>query len=196
MPDDHNVQPEIYPEIPPAYERHMAMRIMVFISIVTIVASFIIHKIFPTNVNWPMFVVLGLVSMWLSLIVVIRKKYNITKNIMWQVIVVSMLSVIWDWRTGSRGWSLDYIIPIICVAAMGVMYVTAKVMKLRVRDYIAYFLLDGLLGIVPVIFIMFDLVHIWYPSAVCVAMSIIFLSAIIIFQGENIKNELVKRMHI
>ncbi len=194
--DDADVQVEIYPEIPPAYERHLAMRIMVFISIVTIVASFVVYKILPSEVNWPMFVVLGLISMWLSLIVVKRKRHNITKNIMWQVILVSLLSVIWDWRTGSRGWSLDYVIPILCVAAMFVMYVTAKVMKLRIRDYIAYFLLDGLFGIIPIMFIIFDLVNVWYPSAVCVGMSIIFLSAILIFQGENIKNELDKRMHI
>ena len=198
MPDDGNAnaQVELYPEIPPAYERHLAIRIMVFISIVTVVASFAIYKIFSLDVNWPLFVVFGLLSMWLSLIVVLRKKHNITKNIMWQVIIVSMLSVIWDWKTGSRGWSLDYVIPILCVAAMLVMYVTAKIMKLSVRDYIAYFLLDGLFGIIPIIFILLDLINVFYPSAICVAMSIIFLSAILIFQGENIKIELDKRMHI
>jgi hypothetical protein len=194
--DDNKVNEEIYPEIPPAYERHLAVRIMVFISIVFIVASFVVYTIFPSDINWPIFIVLGLISMWLSLIVIKRKRHNITKNIMWQVIIVSLLSIVWDWRTGSRGWSLDYLIPILCVAAMIVMYVTARVMKLRIRDYIAYFLLDGLFGIVPVIFILFDLVKVWYPSAICVATSIIFLSAIIIFQGENIRNELNKRMHI
>ena len=169
---------------------------MAFISIVAIVASFVVYKIFPSNVNWPIFVLLGLISMWLSLIVVIRKRHNITKNIMWQVMIVSLLSVFWDWRTGSRGWSLDYVIPILCVAAILVMYVTAKVMKLSIRDYIAYFFLDGLFGIIPSIFILFDLVKVWYPSAICVAMSIIFPSGIVIFQGENIRHELNKRMHI
>lgn len=199
-----NTQEEIFPEIPPAYERHLAIRIMAFISIFTIVASFAVYNIFPSvvyhiippNVNWPIFEVFGLLSMWLSFIVVMRKRHNITKNIMWQVIIVSALSVIWDWRTGSRGWSLDYVIPVTCVVAMFVMYVTAKVLKLSARDYIAYFLLDGLFGIIPILFILFDLINVFYPSVACVAGSIIFLSAILIFQGENIKMELMKRMHI
>jgi len=160
------------------------------------VISFVLNKIFPSNINWPMFVIFGLISMWLSLIVIVKKRHNITKTIMWQVIVVSALSIIWDWRIGWRGWSLDYAIPVLCVAATLVMYITAKVMKLSVRDYIAYFLLDGLFGIIPIIFIYFKLVNVFYPSMITVAVSIIFLSAILIFQGENIKIELDKRMHI
>ncbi len=187
---------EIYPVIPPIYERHLAFRIMIFISIVVIVSSFVIYTIYPSTVDWPMFVLFGLISMWLSLTVVIRKMYNITKNIMWQVIIVSALSVAWDWGTGWRGWSLDYVIPILCVAAIVVMYVTAKVMRLSVRDYISYFLLDGLFGIVPILFIIFDWINVLYPSIISVAACIIFLSAILIFQGENIKAELHKRMHI
>ena len=91
---------------------------------------------------------------------------------------------------------MDYVIPIVSVSAMFVMYVTAKIMNLSVNDYIAYFLLDALFGIIPIIFILLGWINVIYPSAICVAVSIIFLSAIIIFQGENIKAELSKRMHL
>ncbi|MDD2216097.1 MAG: DUF6320 domain-containing protein [Eubacteriales bacterium] len=191
-----NQQEEIYPEIPPAYEGHLAIRIMAFISITTVVISFSIQMIFPTNINWPLFVVFALLSMWLSLIVVVKKRHNIPKSIMWQVMIVSLLSIFWDWQTGWRGWAFDYVIPTAYVTAMFVMYVTAKIMKLSVRDYITYALLDGLFGVIPVLFILFNWINIIYPSILCVAISIIFLSAIFIFQGENIKTELNRRMHI
>lgn len=194
--DKLNKDEEVYPVIPPAYERHMAIRILVFISIVAIVISYIIYKLFPTSVNWPMLVLFGIISMWLSITDALRKRYNITKSIMWQVNIMSLLSFFWDWRTGWRGWSLDYAIPILCIAAIIVMYVTAKVMKLGIGYYIAYFLLGGLFGIIPGLFILFNLVKVDYPSIISVAISIIFLSAILIFQGENILSELQKRMHI
>lgn len=194
--NDVSFDDEVYPEILPIFQRHMAIRIMVFISIVTIVASFTIYIIFPTDINWPMLLLFGILSAWLILVLAIRKRYNITKNIMWQVTVISLLSLFWDWETGWRGWSLEYVIPILCVAAMFSMYVIAKVMKLSVRDYIAYFLLDCLFGIVPILFIVFNWIEVLYPSIVCVAVSVIFLFAIIIFQGESIKHELKKRMHI
>ena len=196
LPDDNKDHVEVYPRVPPAYERHLAIRIMVFFSIVSIVVSFVVYSIFPSDINWPMLVVFGLLSMWLSLILVIRKRNNLTKNIMWQVTIVSALSVFWDWRIGWRGWSLDYLIPFACVTAMLVMYITAKIMKLSVRDYITYFFLAGLFGFIPVLFILFRWVKDVHPSIISVAGSIICLSAILIFQGENIKSELNKRMHI
>ena len=187
---------EVYPKIPPAYERHLLIRIMIFISIVSIVVSFVVYSIFPSDINWPMLVVFGLLSMWLSLTLVIRKRHHITKNIMYQVTVVSVLSVFWDWRTGWRGWSLDYVIPVVYITAIFVMYIMAKIMKLSIRDYITYLFLSALFGFIPVLFILFHWVNVIYPSMISVAGSIIFLSAILIFQGENIKAELNKRMHI
>ena len=187
---------EICPEIPPAYKSHLAIRIMVFISVIFIVASFATYILFPTDTDWPLFVVFGLVSMWFSLIMILRKRHNMPKTILWQVIVVTMLSIFWDWQTGWMGWSLDYVVPIIYVAAMFVMYVTAKIMNLSVRDYITYAFLDGLFGIVPLAFILFHWTNVLYPSLLCVAVSAVFLSAIFIFQGENIKEELDKRMHV
>lgn len=194
--DNKKDNQEVYPDIPPAYEHHLAIRIMVFISIITVVVNFAIYLIFPTNIKWPVFVVFGLLSMWLSLIMVIKKRHNIPKNITWQVTIVSALSIFWDWRIGWRGWSLDYVIPIACISAMLVMYVTAKIMKLSIRDYILYSLLDGLFGIIPILFILLKWIDVVYPSIICVGISIIFLSAIFIFQGENIKMELHKKMHI
>ncbi len=187
---------EIFPSIPPSYEGHLAIKIMIFISITAMVGSFAIHQIFPTYVNWPILVVFGLLSMWVSFIVVIQNRYHISKNILWQVAIVSILSILWDWKTGWRGWSLNYVIPTTCVAAMFVMYVIAKIMRLSVRDYILYFLLDGLFGIIPVVFILLDWIDVMYPSVICVSISIIFIAAIFIFQGENIKAELHKKMHV
>jgi hypothetical protein len=187
---------DIFPDIPPAYESHLAIRIMVFISFAVVVASFAIRMIFPTDTNWPVFVIFGLVSMWLGLIVVVRKKHNIPKTIIWQVAVVSLLSVFWDWQTGWRGWSLEYLIPIVYVAAELIMYITAKIMKLGQKDYLTYALLDALFGILPLLFILFHWVKTPYPSILCAAFSVIFLAAIFIFQWDQIRKELNKKMHI
>jgi len=194
--NDDEGREEIFPDIPPAFESHLAIRILIFISFTAVIASFAIRMIFPTDVNWPVFVVFGLVSMWLGLIVVVRKRHNIPKTILWQVAVVTLLSVFWDWQTGWRGWSFDYLIPIVYVAAELVMYITAKIMKLSIRDYITYALLDALFGIIPIVFILFHWVKTIYPSIICVAVSIIFLSAIFIFLGENIKKDLNIKMHL
>lgn len=187
---------KIFPKIPPFYESNLALRILIFISIVAVVVSFAIDMIFPSSINWPILLLFGLLSIWFGLIMVVQKRYHIPKKIIWQVFIVSILSIFWDFETGWRGWSIDYVIPTICVSAMIIMYVTAKIMKLSIRDYITYAFIDGLFGIVPVLFILFDVVNVVYPSIISIGFSLISLSAIIIFQGKEIKEEINKRMHI
>lgn len=187
---------ETFPKIPLTYESHLVLKILIFISIASVVISFAIDKIFPSNINWPIFLIFGLLSIWLGLIVILRKGYHIPKKIIWQVAIISLLSIFWDWRIGWRGWSINYVIPIACVSAMVIMFITAKILKLSTRDYITYALIDGCFGIVPILFIAFDWVKVVYPSIISIAVSIISLSAIFIFQGDAIKSELNKRMHI
>lgn len=187
---------EVFPDIPPFYESHLAIKILVFVSIVAVVLSFGINMIFPSNVNWPVLLVLGILSIWIGLIIVVQKRYHIPKKIIWQVLIVSLLSVFWDYKIGWRGWSIDYVIPIASVSAMIIMYITAKIMKLSIRDYITYALIDGVFGIIPIIFIVFDIVNVIYPSIISIGFSIISLSAVFIFQGKEIKAEINKRMHI
>ncbi|MGE4354339.1 MAG: DUF6320 domain-containing protein [Oscillospiraceae bacterium] len=189
-------QDEVFPTVPPCYERRLAARIMIFISLSAIVASFAIRMLFPTTVNWPIFVLFGIASAWLSLFEILRKGHNIPRIILWQSIILPLLAIFWDWETGWRGWSLDYLIPILYVAAEVVMYVTAKMMKLSSKDYISYAFLDALFGIIPALFILFNWISTPYASIICVAVSIIFLLALIIFQGGNVKKEFDKRMHI
>ena len=190
------ISEEVFPKIPPFYESHLAIKIMLFISITALVVSFGINMIFPSNINWPILFMFAVISIWGGLIMIVQKRYHIPKTIVWQVIIISILAVFWDYKIGWRGWSLDYVIPIACVSAMIIMYVTAKIMHLSTRDYITYILIDGILGIIPIMFIFFDMINVVYPSIISTGFSIISLSAIFIFQGKEIKAEITKRMHI
>jgi len=48
LPDNGNVEEaeDIYPVIPLAYERHILIRILAFISVVAIVISYVVYKYF------------------------------------------------------------------------------------------------------------------------------------------------------
>jgi hypothetical protein len=187
---------ELFPDIPPFYERRLAIRILIFISIVTVASSFAINFIFPTEINWPLLVLFALLSVWVGLFIIVQKRYHIPKKIIWLVVTISLLALFWDWWTGWRGWSLEFVIPIIIVSAMIIMYITARIMRLSINDYITYALIDGIFGIVPLLFILFGWVDLIYPSIISIVASIIFLAAIFIFQGEAIKTEILKRLHV
>ena len=113
---------------------HLLIRSMIFASIAAIV------------------VCATVACMWVCLYSVIRRRNNIPKNIIWLVFWLSLIAVLWDLFTGRRGWSIDYVIPAICVLAMIAMAAIAIVLRLRIEEYMIYVLLDGLFGIVPLLF--------------------------------------------
>jgi hypothetical protein len=188
---------EVFPHIPTIYQEfNMFIRIMIYVSICAIIISFAVNVIFTKESRWSLLVAASIICMWISMFFIIRKKSNIPKTIIWQVVLIGILSVIWDLSMGWLGWSIDYVIPTICVGAMIIMPIAAKILKIGVRDLIVYMLVDGIFGFVPIIFILFGGLNVLFPSVICVAASAISLSALIMFEGENMKIELNKRMHI
>lgn len=187
---------KIFPVIPSYLKSHLTLRILILISIILVVFSFSLYIIFPTKMNWPLLLTFGLVSIWLDLYFLVQKRFHIPKKIMWQVLILSLLSIFWDWKIGWIGWSITYVIPILCLVAMIIMYSIAIIMKLSTRDYITYVFINALFGIIPIIFVLFQLVDVIYPSIISIAVSVIFLAAIFILQGKSIISELDKRMHM
>ncbi len=173
---------EVFPYIPTIYQEfNIFIRSMILVSISAVIISFAINMIFTKESRWSLLVAASILCMWIAMFFIIRKKNNIPKTIIWQVVLIGVLSVIWDWSMGWLGWSIDYVIPSICVGAMIVMAIAAKLLKIGVRDLIVYFLLDGIFGFVPIIFILFGGLNVLFPSVICVAASAISLSALVLF---------------
>jgi hypothetical protein len=194
---DIDKREEIFPIIPTIFEEfNIFIRIILLISIAAIIISFAINLLFTKDSRWSLIVAAGIACMWVSLFFIIRKKNNIPKTIVWQVVLIGILSVMWDWSMGWLGWSINFVIPAICFGAMIVMAIAAKILKIGVRDLIVYLFIDIIFGFIPIIFILTGVLDVVFPSVICVATSTISLSALILFQGDNMKAELRKKMHI
>lgn len=187
---------DVFPYIEAEFKSHLAMRILVFISIVTVIVSFAISRFFVSNFNWPLLILLGIGSMWLIASNVLRKRRSIAKVLTWQVTILSILALVWDRVIGWQGWSLDFAIPIICTAATAAMFVIAQVKHLEAKEYVVYLSLTALFGLFPLLFLLFGWVAIVFPSIISVVINLIMLVAILIFQWEAIRSELTKRLHI
>lgn len=188
---------EIFPVIPSVLRRHsLFFRILMMVSVAAAVICLIVNLILPQHGWWSLFVLAGLACGWISLTVAIHYRRNIPKSMLYQIVVVSALAWLWDYFTGWRGWSIDYVIPIMCVVAMLVLAVTARVFKLNLGSFIIYITIAALFGIVPVVFYARGMLTVVYPSLICVAGSVISLAALMIFEGENMRAELKRRLHL
>ena len=188
---------EIFPEIPTIFHQYnLFFRILILASVIVSIISILINIMIPSKIWWSFFVVGGIGCFWLSMAIAISKRRNIPKNILYQVVDISALAVVWDLCTGWRAWSIDYVVPITYTIAMLSMAIIAKVTNLQVKDYIIYLVIDSLFGIIPLILIFTGLLNEWFPSLVCAAASVISLTALLLFQGDDMRTELRRRLHL
>lgn len=187
----------VYPEIPTVYRQHeLLFKCLILISVAVGVICAAVNLLVPGGGFWSFFVALGILCFWVSLAYAARKRDNIPQNITAQVFLVSVLSFGWDCLTGWHGWSLDYVIPIACGTAMLSLFILAKVMKLPPEEYILYFMVDILFGVVPLVFYLAGLIHVAVPSVVCISLSFFSLSALLVFEGKAMLRELTRRFHV
>lgn len=190
-------QEEIFPYVPTIYEKyHMFLKIMIFLSIAVVVLAFFLNLLCTPQTMWAFVVLAGVACFWIMLFFVFVKRKNIGKNILYQIVIISAISMLWDYYTGWNRWSIDFVVPILCMASLLGITVMSKIVYCEIEDYLIYLVLGSIFGIVPILFYGMGMVTVVLPSLLCVASSVLFLAAILVFQGEKMLEELKRRLHL
>ena len=135
--------------------------------------------------------------MWLASTIGFFKRYNLLKNAMWQLVIMSNVSILWDWLTGWRGWSIDFVVPIVSVAILLFMVVVAVVQKWPAKEYMSYLVMASLYGLIlPLLLLVFGAVQLRFPSLVGIAVCFLFLAGILLFKWKEFREEMNKKFHV
>ena len=178
-------------------EKHVIYLILKITALVTIASSVVSVLInLEFGGTWSFYVIAGVLTGWIVIWITLKQRGNLAKNTIWLTAIISILSIIWDLSTGYIGWSIDYVLPLICCFAMVEMFIVANIKRLRIEDYIVYLIIDILFGIIPLILLLLDIVEVVYPSLICVGESIISLAILILFEGKALKAEIIRRIHL
>lgn len=185
----------VFPIIPNIYKKYFTFfKILLFISFVTsllcIAVDLMINKY-----HFSLFVILGFVCLFIILKTAFNNKESIFKSILSQLIILSCLSILWDYFTGFHHWSFTYVIPILCIICS----INLAILSIMLKDYleqeIFYFICTILIGIIPLLFIVIDIPN-KIPSVISVLFNLICFITLLIFKFKDVKEELKRRMHI
>lgn len=99
-----------FPALPAPKHPHRGLLQLIGLGTIAAAAVCIaVNLSLPQSGWWSVFVVAGVISFWLTFWVVVKKRGNIPKTILWQVGLISALALFWDWWTGGRlSWSVDF----------------------------------------------------------------------------------------
>ena len=177
-------------------EDRKVMQIFSFLCIVVVVVCGMLNYLTLETLNWFWFAAAGCFCGWLVVFVAYAKRRNILKSETWQLLIITVLCILWDHFTGWRGWSLDFVFPFGSLAVLGSVPVIARVNHLESEEYLYYFMQAAMIGCVPLILLWTDLVHYKIPSVVCVGISFLVLAGLFIFQKKNMIREFHKKLRM
>lgn len=186
-----------YPVLP--HTRNRTKRLIQILSASALTAAIIcvaVNMLIPADTWWCLFAVLGLGCGWLWAVIGIVKKEKILNNIVWQLLLISAVAFLWDWLTGWRGWSVDFVFPCICTGAMLAVIILSRVLCMPDKDYIISLIVCAVMGVSPLIFLFSGVLRAIIPSVLCAAASLIEISLQLIFNWKAMYREIHKKLHL
>ena len=192
---------KVKPEFPktgkPSEQEMKVYKIYSFLCIAIVAAMLVTDLNFHPRIRWTLFTAGGVVTMWIASSIGFFKRYNLLKNAMWQLIIGTIISFIWDALTGWHSWSVDLVLPIMSVSTLAAMFVIAKVQKSPVREYLIYEIMAAGYGLIlPVILLLCGVVKNPTVSMFGALTCFLFLVAVILFKGREFKEEMQKNLHV
>ncbi|HHU53737.1 MAG TPA: hypothetical protein GXZ43_06670 [Clostridiaceae bacterium] len=185
-----------FPIVPLHYKQYTLLTVLSAISIFVYVIMWLIYLKFPESGLLPRYIFFALVSLWLLVSAIVRKRRNVAKSILYQFNILSVLLLLLDKLSDWSGWSITYAIPLlVCVALFAIIIAIGFIQK-EFGDYVLYLGAVAIAGLIPLLFIIFGWVDVLWPSILSIALSSIMLILLIIFRYRLIVHELKKRLHL
>jgi len=187
---------DVFPVVGQTRRKRLFFKIGLFSSSAAALICLAVNFMLPGTGWWAGYPVAGLASVWLLLGFALRKRHNIPKTILWQVVLGAVLALLWDHFTTNNGWAIDYAIPILCSCAMVTLMILPRILRMRVSDYLFYLIIDILFSILPLVFYFTGLLNgTLIPSVICVCIGLMSLCALLVFEGREMWQELTRRGH-
>lgn len=172
-------------------------KIFSFLCIVAAVTSVAVNVMFTPGSYWSLIAVGGICSLWVALSVGYYKRHNLLKDAMWQLILITCGSTIWDALTHWSGWSIDFVFPSMSIAVILSMIMISKIQSHTASEYMIYLLMAaGYSCVIPFIFLMVGAVHFIYLSVIASAFGFLIVIGLMVFRWKEFKEEIRKNFHV
>lgn len=190
-------EPDYPKNVKPNYEGRKAFKVFSFGCVAAVVFAVMANVIFSPENLWSFMVAGGIGCMWAVLFTGYSKRYNLLKSVMWELLLVTVICIAWDEIFGWLGWSVNYVLPLMCLLVQISMLIISKIQSHSAREYMIYYVMASVYGIViPLILMFVKVITVLPPAVVCVGLSFLFLMALVLFRGKEFKEEMHKKLHV
>lgn len=183
-----------FPHIPLRFNREKGFRLLMIFTLISGILFLGIEALWLDQSQVLQLAVFGIMSLWIVVAILIRKRRNIAKSILYLLVMVSLISVYLDYSLEWNGWSTTYVIPVICIFTDLALSISVKIIFPEVADYILYLLIVAGVGLLPALFLIFDWTTNSVPSLLSIAVSTVMFVSLLIHYRKIVLYEWKKRM--
>ena len=194
--DDSDNFDSSYPVLKPIVSNKLFKKLLFFVACIISVIVVILNIALTPNIKWSFFVILQLIISSFIFSNVLSGRIKIIKILLILNLLVSTLSVFWDWYTGFHGWSINYVIPALCIVYGTFMIILRLVRYYAFQENSSYIYLNICLEFVPLILVNFGYAKLNVLVYWAGLFGIINLLLLLIFDGSKFKDDIVKKLHI
>jgi hypothetical protein len=175
---------------------YLLQKILLFISVIIIIASIIANYLLYKGVLWSIASVGAVLYSWTIIRHAVRNSIDLASKIIVQAISGSILLILIDSVIGFNGWSVNYVVPQIAILANVGIFLLLVVSKLDWKRYVLHQMGMAFLGFIPFILSLFKIVTNPLMSYIAIVTSAIILVFTIIFGDKSLKSEITRRFHV
>lgn len=187
---------DVFPQLQELYKRNLLFKIITFLSCLLIIISVFLNLLLSGGHGWAYIIVAAACCFWVTFYIAFRKRKNVEKAILYMEVLISFMCWLWDYFTGYHGWALDFVLPGLGMVTLLSLFIISHFLHADDDDDLIYLILGSLLGLLPLLFYALHWLRFSVPSLLCALFSVIFLTAVLIFQWERMVSEIQRRMHV
>ena len=186
----------VYPFIKNNLTKSLMMKKIFFIHCIICIIIVLINYFCTPNVKWSIFVVIQLILTYFIFNKVLSGRNRILRLLFMLNFITCIISIFWDYYVGFSGWSINYVLPSLCICYGVFMIILRFVSYYAFKENSSYIYLNICLEFLPLL-----LVYLGYAKLNILVywaglFGIINLLLLLVFDGSSFKDDIVKKLHI
>lgn len=177
-------------------EFSLIKKMYIYLSILIVITSIVVDIWRESLISWSLLSVSVVLYSWTIIYHAIKNNVHIAAKILVQAMSGALFILLIDIFFGFEGWSLNYVIPQVLMVANVVIFILMMINRMKWRDYVFYQMVMTLLGLVPMLLILFGWITLPFMSILSVILSLAILIGTFIFGDKTVKGELIRRFHL
>lgn len=186
----------IYPQKISSRKTDIIINLLLIFSIFIGLILILINKLTTPNVHWAAIANCGIIYAWFTVIYAIKKRNNIAGHVLIQTVLITILTVYIDNSVGFRGWSIYLANPIILFVANLTMLILTAISCERYIKYAIYQLVIVFLSLMPLWLIIGNIIEMELLNRIAIEVSILNLIASLILCSRDIKDAIIRKLHM